>query len=101
MARVRVVSSCRRRVRRLGAGATPLEDLAVSGFDAHDIGNGDFAEQIGQRPEHDGRESVFIVVGQRRNETNFQDALYALSENRHSRRASKGLASSVPGRVSL
>ena len=74
MVRIGVVSSRPRRVPRLGAGATPLEDLAVSGFDAHDIGNGDFAEQIGQRPEHDGRESVFIVVGQRRNEMNVHES---------------------------
>jgi hypothetical protein len=52
-------------VHRFWAGATSLEDPAVSGFDAHYIGDGNLAEQIGQRPEHDGRESVFIVVGQR------------------------------------
>jgi hypothetical protein len=52
-----------------------MEDLPVSGLDAHDIGDGDFAEQLGQRLEQDGGESVFIVVGQRRNETNVHEIL--------------------------
>ena len=75
-----VVSSRSRRVRvrRLGAGAAPLEDLAIGRLDAHDVRDGDLAEQVGHRLEQDWREAVFIVVGQRRNKTYFQDALYAL-----------------------
>jgi hypothetical protein len=57
-----------------------MEDLPVSGLDAHDIGDGDFAEQIGQRLEQDRGESVFIVVGQRRNETNVHEVLRALTD---------------------